>query len=647
LITLLGGVAAHGADAPDWMHALVNAPVPAHEERTDAVVLYSEVVLNVAPNGRIKRLERRALKILRPDGENRGRIQINFDAQTPIEKLRAWCIPASGKDFQVKDRDAVESVLPGVQNGELVSDIRAKFLRIPAATPGAIIGYEFEQEQKPYFMDDEWGFQDDIPVAEASYTLQLPAGWNYKSFWLNHAEVAPSNPAPGQWRWSISGAPAVAVERRMPPWRGVAARMVVALLPPGKTGLLSWKDVGDWHLSLLSDRLQSTPEISRKVAELTGSSGSLLEKIRALAFFVQTDIRYVAIELGIGGYQPHKAAEVFANRFGDCKDKAALLKVMLKEIGVDSDLVLINTVRGTVSPATPPNLAFNHAIAAIRLPRAPEFASLRAVVDHKSLGRILYFDPTDPLTPLGSLSGPLQGNYALLSTAGGSELLQLPQLPADANTLTRTARMQLDAQGALRGDIAEVYVGDLAAAERARLHAATVEAERLKALEARAAESLSTFALHNPTAVNATDNDKPFEWHYSLEADRYAKITADLMMVRPRVLGEWSNGFLETKDPRRQPIEFEGPQRMSETVEMSLPVGYSVDELPEPVDAEYKFASYHSKSEAVGGKIRYRRTLEIKQLSVPVADAGDVRNFNRIIFGDERRAAVLKHTGSP
>ena len=52
--------------------------------------------------------------------------------------------------------------------------------------------------------------------------------------------------------------------------------------------------------------------------------------MKALAQFVQHDVRYVAIELGIGGWQPHSASDIFAHRYGDCKDKATLLSSMLE-----------------------------------------------------------------------------------------------------------------------------------------------------------------------------------------------------------------------------------------------------------------------------------------------------------------------------
>ena len=115
--------------------------------------------------------------------------------------------------------------------------------------------------------------------------------------------------------------------------------------------------------------------------------------MQAVAEFVQSQIRYVAIELGIGGMQPHPAVEVFTHRYGDCKDKATLLSSMLKEIGVDSYYVIINDERGAVSAATPPNLEFNHVILAIALPADVDGKALSAAVTHPKLGQILFLIP--------------------------------------------------------------------------------------------------------------------------------------------------------------------------------------------------------------------------------------------------------------
>ena len=116
--------------------------------------------------------------------------------------------------------------------------------------------------------------------------------------------------------------------------------------------------------------------------------------MKALAHFVQHDIRYVAIELGIGGWQPHPAADVFTHHYGDCKDKATLLSSMLKQIGVESFYVVINARRGSVTPQMPATVGmFNHRhIGDCTAPNTSD-ASLVAKVEHPRFGTLLYFDP--------------------------------------------------------------------------------------------------------------------------------------------------------------------------------------------------------------------------------------------------------------
>jgi transglutaminase-like putative cysteine protease len=640
----LGMQSAAAGDAPAWMHAQLAAPLPAHDEKTSAVMLYSETILSVQPNGRIKKLYREAVRILRPDGEARGTIRVSFDAQSRITDLHAWCIPASGKDYEIKEKDAVESAVYGVEGGELVGDNRTKTLRIPAAVPGSVVGYEVEQEVRPYMMVDEWEFQDTIPVREAHYTLKLPPGWSYKTNWLNHADAAPLQAGPGEWRWVVTDLAAIRVEPYMPPWQGIAGNMVVAFVPPTgqDAGIQSWRDLGAWYMTLTRERRNASPEIKQKVADLTASVPTTLGKIQALAAFVQSDIRYVAIELGIGGHQPHAAAEVFNHHYGDCKDKANLLITMLKEIGIDSYAVIINTVRGSITATTPPDLNFNHAIVAIVLPADLEAASLKALMAHPKLGRLLFFDPTDDLIPLGLLSGGLQANYGMLVTPDGGDLVKLPQLTVDTNGTARTAKLTLDENGTLRGDVHEVRSGDSAAYQRGTLRSAIVDTDRIKNVEAMAAASLSTFQIVKASVGNLRVVDRPFEWNYSLEAAGYAKTTGDLLLVRPRVLGNLSSGFLETKERRQFPIEFAGPERDTDVFEIALPPGFEVDELPPPVDVDKGFAVYRSKTEATGRALRYTRTIEIKDLSVPADKAEQLKDFYRIIAGDERNSAILK-----
>jgi len=637
--------AARCGDAPQWMHAVANAALPAHDEKTNAILLYSEDVLSVQPNGKIKKVERRVYKILRPDGRQYGTIRADFDAESKINNIHGWCIPAQGKDYEVKEKDAIETALLGVLNGELMTDLKSKILTIPAADPGNVVGYEIEQELRPYVMQDIWSVQKvEVPVREAHYSLQLPPGWEYKAVWLNLPEVTPSGGG-GQWQWVVSDVKAIKPEGGMPPWQSVAGFMVVSLFGSASgrnNGFQDWKAMGIWESGLANGRREASPEIKKKTAEITANALTTLAKMRALAEFMQKDIRYVAIQLGIGGWQPHPAPEIFLHKYGDCKDKATLLSTMLNEIGVESYYLDINTERGTITPATPATRWFDHVVLAIRLPEQLNDPSLHMIISHPKLGRLLIFDPTDEFTPFGHLRGELQESYALLVTPDGGELIKVPQLPAAMSGVVRTAKLALTSTGTLSGEFVEQRNGDYGTQQRASLKSVTKDADRVKFIETLISHSLSAFQLTKAAYSNLNQVDRPFGYQYSLVAQNYAKTAGNLLLVRPRVLGSNSSDLLEKKEPRMFPVEFDGPAKNMDTIEITLPAGYEVDDLPPPVNADYSFASYHSKTEVNGNTLKYTRTFEVKELSVPLSKVEDLKKLYRIIAGDERNTAVLK-----
>jgi len=632
-------------DAPQWMHAKANVTLPAYDDKTDAVLLYSDTDVTVVSADKIRTTVREAYKILRPNGRGHGFVRVHFNPERKIKSLHGWCIPAQGKDYEVKDKDAIETSL-NFYGAELISDAKYRTLQIPAADPGNIVGYEYEVEERPFWLQDAWYFQEHDPVIESHYTLHLPPGWEFKASWLNHPEVQPTDAGNNSWLWVLHDTSAIRHETSMPPFPGVAGQMIVTFFPAGGkalTGFAAWDDMGKWYSTLLAGRVDASSEVKQQVATLTAGKTTQLEKMRALAQFVQHDIRYVAIELGIGGFQPHPAPEVFSHRYGDCKDKATLMRSMLHEIGVDSYHVVINAERGAVSAQTPANAgAFNHAILAVKIPDGMNDPALVATLQHPKLGKILFFDPTDEMTPFGQIRGELQDNYGLLVTPDGGELIALPQQPTAMNSITRTAKLTLDGSGTLQGEVKELRLGERASSERWALRTVTKDTDRIKPIETLLANSLSSFQITRASVINLNITDQPFGFNYTFVSPDYAKNAGGLLLVRPRVLGNKGYGFLETKEPRKFPVEFDGPAHDTDSFEITIPPGYVVDDVPPAVDADYGFASYHSKTQVKGNVIDYERTFEVKELSVPVNRVEELRKFYRIIAGDERNTVVLK-----
>ena len=132
------------------------------------------------------------------------------------------------------------------------------------------------------------------------------------------------------------------------------------------TTFKSWDEVGQWYASLQRDRITPDDKIRAKVLEQAKGLNGDLEKVEALYNYVAKNFRYVSLSFGQGRYQPHPATEVFANQYGDCKDKHTLLSSMLAATGVRAYPALINSSR-KLDPDLPSPAQFDHVITAIQL----------------------------------------------------------------------------------------------------------------------------------------------------------------------------------------------------------------------------------------------------------------------------------------
>lgn len=634
------------ARPPEWLRELAEAPLPAQPAEVEAVQLLHEVELTVTADGRMLKQVRGAVRILRREATERAVVSAPQDTWRKVRDMRGWMIPASGKDIEVRMADAVDVSAAGGGGNNLVTDLRVKVLRIPGATLGATIGYEYELALNPLELADTFDFQDSIPVREARYSLRLPGGWNVLPTWLNHEVVAPLAPAPQQWQWTLKDIPSVAVEQFMPARRSVSGHLYLAISPPGKPAPLgTWAGIGSWYLDLSRDRRLPSDDIRQEVARLTAGLATPVEKARALAGFVQREVRYVSIQLGIGGFQPHAAADVFRYRYGDCKDKATLLQVMLAEAGIESAPVIVNTERSRIRADMPASLQFNHVILAIRLPAEVQPPALLATMEQGG-AHWLFFDATDELTPFGRIRGELQGSVGLLAMMQESRLVTLPALQPLQSGTHRSARLALNELGVLTGAVSERSTGQAALAQRGALRAMTREADASKIIEARLAQSLAAFQLAGAAPRNRDAIELPLEWEYSITAPAYARRSGELLIVRPRVLGVESLDLPGEGRPRIHDLMLIEPLVNVDEIVIELPAGYGVDSLPQPVELDAGFASYRSRTEVNGSELKYTRTLEVRALQVPAARIEEFRQLQREIARDERAVVMLKKTGS-
>jgi hypothetical protein len=267
---------------------------------------------------------------------------------------------------------------------------------------------------------------------------------------------------------------------------------------------------------------------------------------------------------------------------------------------------------------------------------------LFAFAESATRGRLLFFDPTSSMTPLGYLPPSLQANYGLLTSAQGGELVQLPLLNPVTNRLMRTAKLSLSPGGTLSGEVYEVRWGSPATQRRAAFLDEKVP-DRARVLENFLAGFLPGFQLTGAQVENLEKFDASLILKYRFVAERYGQSSGNLLLFRPRVLGGKGNSLLEIKEGK-YPVEFDDATLQTDQFEIALPPGYAVDELPAPVRVEYPFADSQSSIELKGNVLHYSRTFRIKEIRVPTERLDELKKFYRAIAADERSSAVLKRT---
>lgn len=629
------------AATPGWLKQAAQTSVPSYSDAPNAIVLLDERVTTVSPAGEVRTTFRKAYKILRPGGSNKGIVAVYFDSDTQLTFLRGWGITPNNEEFEANEGEAIETA---AFSESLYGDTHYKVLQIPAAQTGSVIGYEYQQKQRHFVLQTIWSFQDEIPVRLARLTLELPSNWKYSAYWRNHATVSPQPTGQNRWTWEVTDLDGIRSEPQMPIWRSLAGLLALSFAPtngvPATMSFSSWEQIGSWYTQLTNGRRETNAAIREKVRQIIGDTNDLQEQILRLASYVQHEIRYVAIEIGIGGYQPHAAQDVLASGYGDCKDKVTLLSTMLKEVGVNSYYVLLDNDRDYLTPDFPSLLEFNHVILAIRLPADARISDAYAIIDHPKLGRLLFFDPTDNVTVLGYLPPSLQSNYGLLVEDSGGELVKLPLMPAATNRLLRLAKLTLDKSGTLKGTVEEVRTGPFATELRQRF-ASVTKNRRERIFQDLLSDLMDGAVLTHAAISNLKEPSTALILNYEFSVPAYAQRVGNLFIFRSCVLGQKSSNLLEAK-PRKQPVEFPHASSEGDVVTIALPADYTVEEKPESVKYDYGFAAYKNETTIAEHTLTYNRVYESRDLKIPLERLDELKQFYRQIADDERAYTIMK-----
>lgn len=631
--------------APDWLAAAARAPVSVATGEAKAVVLLDEASVEYAPTGERTFRVRRVVKLIGSEGDRHAvaRVPYLLGAST-VKSLRAWLVRGTGKTKAYSRSDIVDLAVHSSAL-ELYGEARLQVIDgSREASKGDIFGYEAVVVGRPLLLQENWHFGEALPVEVSRFMLKVPESWRVTEQRF-HDERIVTHAAAGLRTWTMNALAAEKAELLSSPPRSRAAWLAVNLHPPAGPAratavpIESWAELARYFVPKYDAAATVDASMKIKVRELTAGATTPGEKTARLARFVQGG-NYVSLVLdsaNLGGLMPRAAPRVFQCNYGDCKDKATLLRALLAEVGVAAyPLVVTSGRRQHIETSWPSPAQFNHCILAIAVsePSSPW------LIEHPELGRLLIFDPTDPDTPLGELRRNHLAGHALLLAAGAGGLVELPPATPASELLVRSIEAEVDARGNLRGRLVDRYIGEAASWARGEQRAHSRQ-EYQRQMERWLTSTMPAARTTKIVAADNPENPSEFVTEIEFASPGHGKMMRDELLVLKPMLVSRRGLPRFAENVRTLPVAFD-PKRYEERAVFTLPGDCEVEEMAPEITVEEEFGRYRSTLRVEGGKLVVERTLELVSREVPVADYVRVKAFFDRVNRAEQSPVVLR-----
>jgi transglutaminase-like putative cysteine protease len=533
-----------------------------------------------------------------------------FDYQADRQAVTLRAAKVFRTDGKVDE--SIESGEGSVNNPSLATytSTRVFYVRFSRLNAGDVVELRYRIEDvaprneiADYFGEVEY-LGSDEPVANSEYVL---IAGKARSIGFNAGSVpgiAVESVDRGEnriYRFFVERVPPVPAEPAMPPWAEVVPHVHVSTFK-------TWDEVGFWYWGVARDQFDVDDEIRKRVKELTKGAKSDAARAKAIYRYV-TDLRYVALELGLDGIRPRRAVLTAARGWGDCKDKAALMVTMLREAGIQATIVIVRTgMRGNIE-LEPASLApFDHAVAYI-----------------PSLD--LYLDGTAEHAGSTELPPMDRGAVALQINEGHPRIVRLPEPPADASVTRRKLEVTLLPDGATQFTLDLSVTGAYAPDWRRRYLAESTRRERaardfgadLGPLELFSGKAgLDTGDLDN-AEVPVTMHARGKLFGFTRREGRNLVVSAG---AAQHLVADYASLSHRTSD-----IALHALTRRDDEWVYRLPASARVLESPVPAEIDTPFGRASLTFEEIAGRVVVKTSLAFKRTRIHPSEYEAFRRF--------------------
>lgn len=522
--------------------------------------------------------------------------------------------------------------VPAQRGDPVYSDRKIKRISLTGVAPGTIVDVSYTREElKPFLQSDffvPWRVTPANPVLRSHFRVEVPSAMklHIREENLNFKRNERNQGGRRVITWSANDIASIKPEPFTPD--SLQTGMFIDI-----SGPVEWADIARWYADNARDRYAPSAALRAKVSDITKGAATLDDSIARVHKWVAQDIRYVAIALGLGGYQPRLPDTVMKTGYGDCKDKATLFITAMKLLNVKAYPVILSSF-GRVKETVPSISQFNHLIAA-----------------YERGSRRHYVDLTADTYRLGLIPVGYQGSFALLVREdGSSEKIRLPAFTPQENQLRTQLTGTLDESGKFEGWLERSGAGSGEILLRGTVRSLMDSASRDQFMTSTARTTIRDGQADSLEIFSPLNFSQAPRIRVRMKG-RGADPASDGMLIMPMPFGGGAGAMglatMLEKRPKRishVDLKYLGVPMTSVTeTAITLPSGWKA-KLPPPVILEGIGGKYSAIFQQEGNLLRITRTSVGRTGVLGPERFGEVIDWFRSVGKDDARFIILERT---
>ncbi|PVY38560.1 DUF3857 domain-containing protein [Pontibacter virosus] len=597
----------------------------------NAIINQEEKVFTVHSLSKGTTYIKRVVTIFNEGGKDHAKLYVHHDKLNKVDFIKGTSYDRNGKKIKSLKNSEIRNVSASSADNEVL-DNRIMIAELTHQVYPYKVEFEYQTTTSNMLFYPNWVPLNNskTSIAKATFQVKMPKGMKlrYRESNLSQGVKQENTATHDVYNWEITNMTPMDSEPYAP--------SMIELLPMVRTApsdfevqgykgnMDTWEAYGKW-INQLNEGRDALPEATKaKLQAMVAGIDDPIEKINKVYHYLQSNTRYVSIQLGLGGWQPFEASFVDSKGYGDCKALTNYTKAMLQAVGIPSIYALVNGGSNEREVLTDfPSSQFNHVILCV--PTKQDTVWLECTSQFESAG----------------YSGSFTGDrHALLITKDGGKLVKTQAYTAKDNLQSRMATVKLDETGNGVAQVQTRYTGIAHEDHLDPIHHLSPEEQRkwLYRSIGIPAFDLKSFSFDLKKGRMPEVNEK-----LELSLRQCVTVSGKRMFLTPNLMNRWTT-LPQNTGTRKYDVVRSSAYTNVDTIVYEMPAGFALEFKPNDQAFDTEFGRFESKVNIDGRQVTYIRTLQMhKGRFKPEVYATMVAFMNDVYKADQQQVVFVKN----